>query len=107
VAGLILVSAVAARWAGVGGRSISLWPDGAAFASGTLLFGSLFLKQLAPRDMVSRVRCERFRVIPLRKRTVEAAVRQRACTEADPLVALGYAEPVDTKEYIVIPRRAR
>jgi hypothetical protein len=107
VAGLILVSAVGARWAGVGGRSIGAWPDGIAFASGTLLFGALLLKRLAPREVVSRVRCERFRVIPMRKRQIEAVVRPRANTDADPLAALGYANPIERKEYTVIPRRAR
>jgi hypothetical protein len=106
VAGAILVSALGARWAGVGGRTLSVWPDGFAFGSGTLLFGSLFLKRLAPREVVSRVRCERYRVIPLRKRTMDAVVRKRASNGADPLAALGYASP-ETKEYAVIPRRNR
>jgi hypothetical protein len=107
VAGMILATAVGARLTGIGGRSIDLSIDGAVLAAGTLLFGALLLKRLAPREMVSRVRCEQFRVIPLRKRTVDAVVRQRSTSHSDALAALGYAYPTETKEYAVIPRRAR
>jgi len=107
VAGLLLVTAVAARWTTAGGRPFNLEVDGIAVAAGTLLFGALVLKAMSPREVVSRLRCERFRVIPLRNRKVEAVVRIRTSSETDVLGALGYSYPSETKEYAVIPRRVR
>ena len=107
VAGLILVTAIVARWTTAGGRPFSLETDGLAVAAGTLLFGALLLKSMAPKEVVSRLRCERFHVIPLRDRKLDAVVRTRPSANTDALEALGYSYPNETKEYAVIPRRVR
>jgi hypothetical protein len=106
-AGMIMATAIVTRLVGMPGRPFSAVPDGIAVASGALLFGALLIKRLAPREMVSRVRCERYTIIPMRKRTTSDSGPLRKCTESDPLAALGYSYPGEKKQYAVIPRRAR
>src|SRR5438876_552495 len=106
VAGAIALTVVAATLVGIPGSALNVVADGLGLASGTLLIGSLLVMRLAPVDVVSRVRCERYHVIPLRRRSATPATQLRM-TDVDPLTALGYAERAIVREYAVIPCRER
>lgn len=107
MAGTLLFTALASRWIGMPGRPFSVVLDGIALAAGTLLLGALLLKRLVPREALSRVRCERYPIIPLRKRAHNGKATPRRRSDGDPLAALGYSYGDETKRYAVIPRRAR
>lgn len=117
VAGLVAIAALVATMQHVPGRGLNLLADGAAILSGAFLFGALLLMRLAPRDVVSRVRCERYRIIPLRKRKVvskpvdvQPTAAKSVIGSGDLLASLGYSPAKETKEppsYAIIPQRKR
>src|SRR5579863_8073922 len=75
VAGIIGVAMLVSHWLGVPGHGLDMVADGLGLVSGSLLFGALMLMRLAPTEVVTRLHCERYPVIPLRVRQPRSEVK--------------------------------
>src|SRR5579872_2975804 len=83
VVGAIAAATLAGHWLGIPGRGLNVIADGLGLVSGSLLFGALLLMRVAPKEVVTRVRCERYTVIPLRARQPQSEPMKTGPTDGE------------------------